>query len=119
MRKSEVLNYASKYAEGQQREMLLNRSRFFFDYSVSTLGAMPTRTLTRPLVLMLTNGSGQHDFQTAIPPTVDVQARWTDFGAPGRFTAQKTVVIQRLRIAALVSCLAMAAAMLAFVLSLR
>ena len=119
MRKSEVFNYASKYAEGPQREMLLDRSRFFFDYSVSTLGGMPTRTFTRPLVLMLTNGNGQRAFQTSAPAVAEIQESWGNVGAPAGFTAQKTIAIRRLRIAALVSCLAMAAAMLAFVLSLR
>jgi hypothetical protein len=39
--------------------------------------------------------------------------RWTDFGAPGRFTAQKTVAIQRLRIVAILSFLVATAAVLA------
>jgi hypothetical protein len=99
MRKSEVFNYASRYAPAADRVRFLERSRFFFDYSVSTLLAMPTRTLTRPLVLMLTNGNAQHWFQQqqdSDPPAM----RLPDFGVPARFIPQKTIALRRLRLIA-------------------
>ena len=99
MRKSEVFNYASRYAPAAERARLLERSRFFFDYSVSTLLRMPTRTLTRPLVLMLTNGNAQHWFQQqdSEPPAMPA----ADFGAPAHFIPQKTVALRRLRLIAI------------------
>lgn len=119
MRKSEVFNYASKYVESPERELLCDRSRFFFDYSVSTLLRMGTGTFTRPLVLMLTNGNGQHQFQISPPATMPGRGTSPDFGAPARFTAQKTRALRRLRIAAIIFGLAAGAAGIAITLGPR
>jgi hypothetical protein len=115
MRKSEVFNYASKYVDQGEREVLRDRSRFFFDYSVSTLLRMRTATFTRPLVLLLTNGNGQHGFQISPPVTVSILRTSADFGAPARFTPQKTLALRRLRIAAIIFVLAAAAAVIALI----
>jgi len=109
MRKSEVFNYASRYADSALRLRLLERSRFFFHYSISTLLGMPTRTFTRPLVLMLTNGNAQQVFQQMqyVPaPVVDMPR---DFGTPTRFVPQKKIALRRLAI--LAALLAAAAAL--------
>ena len=113
MRKSEVFNYASRYADGALRVRLLERSRFFFEYSTSTLLGMPTRTFTRPLVLMLTNGYGQQVFQQmqyAPPPVVDMPR---EFGTPTRFIPQKTIAFRRLAMLALLLAAAAALAIVA------
>src|SRR6476660_9348011 len=85
MRKSEVFNYASRYAGAGKRQRFLDRSRYFFDYSVSTLLTMPGRTFTRVLVLILTNGYAQEVFQRSLctePPVVQTDE---NFGTPTRF----------------------------------
>lgn len=56
MRKCEVFLFAAQHASGDARARFVERARFFFDYSVSTLLASPTRTLSRPLSLLLSNG---------------------------------------------------------------
>jgi len=105
MRKSEVFKYAAKHARGDERSRFLERSEFFFRYSTSTLAGMPTRTLARPVVILLTNGFmhaffQQHSDVTAPPPV------WTDsFGARELFVPQKTIALQR---AASISALALA-----------
>jgi len=56
--KSDVLAYAARYAGADEasRAGLLARSAFFVQYAVTTLAGMPTRTCTRPLVLLLSRG---------------------------------------------------------------
>jgi hypothetical protein len=56
LRKADVLALAAKYASSGDRAEFLERSRFFRDYSLETLGGMPTRRYTRPMVLVLGNG---------------------------------------------------------------
>ncbi len=57
IRKAAVFEFAAAYAEaGERRERFLGQARRFFDYAVTTLEAMPTRTLARPIVLLLAYG---------------------------------------------------------------
>jgi YetA-like protein len=53
LRKSEVFDRAAAFAEGEERLRFLERAEFFFDHSIATLQAMPTRRLCRPVVLLL------------------------------------------------------------------
>ena len=100
MRKSEVFNYASRYAGAGERQRFLDRSRYFFDYSVSTLLTMPGRTFTRVLVLMLTNGYAQEVFQRSLCTEPPVVQTYENFGTPTRFVSQRTIAIRRLRVIA-------------------
>jgi hypothetical protein len=96
MRKSEVFKYAAKHAEGEERALFLKQGDFFFRYSVDTLAAMPTRTLARPAVLLLSFGFMQayfkHHPETAAPRV----AFSADFGKPEVFVPQKTKAKKRL-----------------------
>ncbi len=56
MRKCEVFQAASRHAEADERRLLAERAAFFFDDVVRTLSGMPTRTLARPVVLLLSYG---------------------------------------------------------------
>lgn len=56
MRKADVFLWAAQHATGDERARFLERARFFFDYSVNTLSADCTRTFTRVVVLLLSNG---------------------------------------------------------------
>jgi hypothetical protein len=101
MRKSEVFKFAAKHATGAEKAKFLERADFFFRDSVSRLTAFPTRTLTRPVVLMLSHGYSQAHFQkhpdeTAPPPAVEVK----DFGAPEVFVPQKIIAKKRLKVLA-------------------
>jgi hypothetical protein len=94
MRKCDVLLYAAGHSDGEEREEFLKAAARFFDYSVTTLNEMPTRTLARPLVLMLSNGylylSPDAAAPRPTPPVVD------DFGAPTVFVPQKTLAKRRI-----------------------
>ena len=99
MRKSDVFKFAAKHAvDPRERSRFLERSDFFFRSSTTTLAAMPTRTLARPVVLMLGNGymhayfQAHPDHASAVP-----QAHDFDFGRPEIFIPQKVRVLRKLK----------------------
>lgn len=97
MRKSDVFKYAAKHASGMERDAFLERSTFFFQYSVITLKSMPTRTFCRPVVVLLGSGMMDAAFQKnpaiAGPPPKSSVA---DFGTPKPFTPQRMRAMRRL-----------------------
>ena len=102
MRKSEVFKFASKHATGSEKARLLERADFFFNDSVSRLTAFPTRTLARPVVLMLSFGYmhahfQQHPDESAPLPKAEV----SDFGKPEAFVPQKVTAKKRAKLLAL------------------
>jgi hypothetical protein len=111
MRKSEVFSYAAAHASGEERDRFLERAAFFFDASVATLLQMPTRTLTRPTVLMLTNGYRHLSPHVAAPRPTPAAAE--DFGVPSVFIPQKVLVKQRLTVSAGAVVVLLAVALLA------
>jgi hypothetical protein len=117
MRKSEVFKYAAKHAAGQERARFLERSEFFFRYAVTALAGMKTRTLARPVVLLLSYGYMHAYFQchpdVAAPPAQPDQ----DFGRPEVFVPQKVVALKRLKVLLAAATAAGAAAAL-YLLSL-
>jgi len=97
MRKCEVFQYAAKHAPRADRERFLERARFFFDYSVSTLTKMDTSGFTRPTVVLLTNGYSRAYFQKTVDAVAPAaNASLPDFGRPMRFRTQKEVAFRRL-----------------------
>ena len=88
MRKSHVLNVAAKYAEEPLRRACQNKARFFFDACLTDLLSFKTCTLTRPVVLLMTNGYVQaycdlhHDESAPLP------SQAYDFGFPRKFRPQ-------------------------------
>jgi hypothetical protein len=98
MRKSEVFQWASLHARGEERERFLERAASFFDYSIRTLSTMATKTLARPMVLLLSHGWSHSAFVKGIPnPEPDVSVAH-DFGAPQAFVPQKTRAVRKAKI---------------------
>jgi hypothetical protein len=100
MRKSEVFDAAARVAATtDERARFLERSHFFFESSTTTLAKMPTRSLARPVVLLLSNGLSRAfselkpNFRSLPAPEATY-----DFGSPESFTPQKTVAIRRFKI---------------------
>jgi hypothetical protein len=96
MRKSEIFKFAAKHAQGEERAAFLERSEFFFRYSTTALSGMKTRTLARPVVLLLSYGFMHayfhHNPNVAAPsPT----ATSHDFGRPEVFIPQKVKAKKR------------------------
>jgi len=92
LRKHEVLLFAARHATGDERELFLTCADAFFRDALAWLERMPTRTLTRPIVILLTHGFRQsHRRQhvgSAPPPRVGVN----------RFGVPETVICQRERV---------------------
>jgi hypothetical protein len=97
MRKSDVFKFAAKHAGGRERQVFLERSDFFFRASTTTLVGMPTRTLARPVVLLLGNGY-MHAYYQNHPEYASLapQHHDFDFGTPEAFIPQKARVIRKL-----------------------
>jgi hypothetical protein len=112
MRKSDVFEYAARHAAATERERFLERARFFFDASVSSLSGMSTRTFTRPVVLMLTNGYLHATSGPTRPAPAPDAAR--EFGRQRRFVPQRTKAVRAaaLMAAALVTLAAAAGLLL-------
>jgi hypothetical protein len=98
MRKSEVFKWAAWHAADAERARFLERARFFFDQSVRTLSSMETRTLARPVVLMLSFGWSQPAFEAALPPAVPCTADFSVYGSPTVFVPQRVRAIRRAKL---------------------
>ncbi len=99
MRKSEVFAYAARHAAGETRDRFFERAEFFYRYSVTTLTGMRTRTLARPVVLLLSFGFMHTWFeQQPFVPAPEPKQTINDFGQPTFFVPQKVRAIRRLKI---------------------
>ena len=95
VRKFEVLRLAARHASGAERDRFRERARFFLTDSLARLTAFPTRTLCRPVVLLLSLGyTAAHPDDAAPPPAVAV----SDFGRPERFVPQKERAMKRAKL---------------------
>ena len=96
MRKCDVFLAAARHAaDVDERHRYLERARFFFGYSVSALEEFPTRTLCRPVVLLLSFGwrwFGEHDGATMRAPQPLPRRDW---GPPPTFVPQKAQFMRR------------------------
>ncbi len=96
MRKVEVFQYAAKHAVGKDREAFLERAEWFFRYVETTLGGFPTKSLCRPVVLMLNFGWSRawwqsHPDASAPAPTAGAES----FDEWRMFVPQKAIAVQR------------------------
>jgi hypothetical protein len=98
MRKCEVLLLASLHAgDAAERQRLRDRAAFFFTSSTETLQGMPTRTLARPVVILLTNGFRMGWFTAHADATLpDPEAGTSpDPGTPRAFRPQRLRACRR------------------------
>ncbi len=101
LRKSQVFDFAALHAPEDGRARFVERARFFFDYAIRTLGEMPTRTLTRPMVLVLAYGFMRGAVgRSAKRSGPDDETPSAGFGRPAPFEPQKTTAKRRFLLAA-------------------
>ena len=93
MRKSDVFRIAARHALEAERETYRERSQFFYDYALSALDAAPTKALTRPVVILLTNGYA-HRGPSAIVDVPTLRTLPAVFPPAVPFVPQKTVAIE-------------------------
>jgi hypothetical protein len=95
IRKSDVLHYAVLHASGTDRALYDERARFFHRHSVESLAGMPTRTLARPVVVLLTCGF-LHSWRLHHPQAAEPAPKEAgDFGHPSRFVPQRIRATRR------------------------
>ncbi len=100
LRKSEVFMHAARHCGGELHDRLRERATFFFSYAVETLSRSPTCGLSRPLVLILTNGYMRCWFLERADPAPEPVVGQTNFGRPKRFVPQRTRAMRRAAVVA-------------------
>lgn len=88
IRKSNVFAFAAKYSSEPDRHVFVTKAGEFFATCVHDLCSFSTARLTRPLVLLLTNGFMQSYFLQHPEETAPCPAHNHDFGHPCAFTPQ-------------------------------
>jgi len=107
--KSETFLLAARYSDAEFRDRCVERADFFFRYALTTLRDMATRTLTRPMVLLLSHGYMHGYFQRHPPAPAPADTR-ADFGQPAVFEPQKVRAKKRFVILAAGAIVFLAAA---------
>ena len=98
MRKVEVFQFAAKHANGVEKEKFLERAEWFFRYVERTLPTFPTKSLCRPVVLMMKYGWSHNWWMknsTASAPEPTVNVSPDQFGEWKMFVPQKVIAIKR------------------------
>ena len=96
IRKCNVLLFAAKYSTEPWRSMFLGKARFFFEACLRDLAAYETCTLTRPVVILMTNAFMHAYFQAHPEEGAPLPASVPDYGRPKTFKPQLHE-LQRLR----------------------
>lgn len=109
--KSEVFDCAARHAPPNDRPQLIERAEFYFRYATVTLAGMPTRTVTRAVVLLLSHG-WMRAYCVREPAPVPALAPPHAINRARAFVPQKEVAMRRLRLAAVGSAVAAAALVL-------
>lgn len=117
VRKAEVFDLAALHAATPgDRALFLERARDFHTRALTSLAGMATRTRTRPLVLLLTNGYTRAWHETAVPAAPLSPAPPASWAPPVRFVPQKAVALRRLIWLAAAGVAALVGLVTAFVL---
>jgi hypothetical protein len=103
LRKAEVFNFAGKYASNEERSLFFERAEYFFKRALEMLAEHETRTLARPMVLLLSQG-WTHAWFRGNPelPTRISSTRPSQFAALVPFIPQKALALRRAKKIALV-----------------
>jgi hypothetical protein len=106
MRKSEVFKYASLHADQIEKQAFGERAGYFFENATRTLHSMKTKSLCRPIVILISFGWMQAWFDrhpdAGRPLPRKQEANWS---AQMKFTPQKTIALRRLKYLLLLTAL--------------
>jgi hypothetical protein len=98
-RKSDIFYYALMHAQGEERHAFKEQAVFYREYAVSKLASMDTRTLARPVVLLLSHG-WLHPWFNERPDIAAPAGPAATFGPPASFVPQKPRAMRRAMILA-------------------
>jgi YetA-like protein len=112
MRKSEVFKHAARHSAGADHARFIERADYFWRTSIETLNGSATRTLARPVVLMLSNGYS-HAAREERRPCASAPSgpAGCDHGTPVHFVPQREIAKRRLVALAGTSALALLASL--------
>ena len=97
VRKSEVFDLAALYAATDlERRRFLDCAREFHRRALEMLAAMPTRTRTRPVVLLLSYGFSRPWFEDRVLSLPLYPPEGSSWPAPSRFVPQRAIAVRRL-----------------------
>jgi hypothetical protein len=119
IRKWHVLAYAAKWASSSKEQIeLMERAEFFFNHSLNTLETFPTKSLCRPVVLLMNYGWQREKLKNTplVGNPVPEHQRFEKFRS---FTPQKTIAVKRAKkviLGAVVALSAMLVAGIAYLL---
>jgi hypothetical protein len=111
MRKWHVLQYAAwlNGDDPERAKRFQEKADFFFDYACQTLHRMPTRTLCRPVVLMMQFGWQREWFRRNPQPPVKLPEHlFAHFPPRESFTPQRTIAIRRAKLLLVASAIGFA-----------
>jgi hypothetical protein len=96
IRKSDAFYLAALYAEGDDRARFVERGQFFFRTAVETLERSATRSLARPVIVMLSSGL-LHSWFQAHPSAQGARSDACEhFGLQEHFVTQRQRAKKRL-----------------------
>jgi hypothetical protein len=102
IRKGDIFFHAARHAERSERDRFLERAEFFYRYAVDALSGMPSRTLCRPVAIMMGNGYMRnwfalHPDEAAPQDAAGLATPLGDdeFGEPEIFVPQKVRALRR------------------------
>jgi hypothetical protein len=98
MRKSDVFAHAARHADAGDRALFMERAEFFWRNSVTTLGSFATRTLCRPIVVLLSSGLMYPWLVRHPEGSAPSGTTFDDFGPFERFVPQKAVALRRIKL---------------------
>ncbi len=99
MRKSNVFDFAAKYAESKElREKFLERAEYFYSTCLTDLQDFDTRYFTRSLVMLMTYGV-MRDYFRKYPThkTIAINCQEYDFDSTSEFVPQKYIAVKRVK----------------------
>jgi hypothetical protein len=88
IRKTNVFHFAAKYAGPGERAKFSRKAEEFFTACISDLLTFSTARLTRPLVLLITNGFMHPYLLVHQEESGPCPEQWYDFGRPRKFRYQ-------------------------------
>ena len=98
MRKWQVLEHASRYEHDDgQRKKMRQKADEFYDYVLDYLSESPTKSLCRPVVLLLNFGWQRKWLLENRDDRLVTEEIRDDFVQPQRFTPQRAVAIKRFK----------------------
>jgi len=99
LRKSNVLEWAARYNNGEKRQHFLQKANSFYQNCFRDLEPYPTKTCTRPLIILLQYGIRHGGFQAEdVWMTNERSNVRKNFGVPQQFNPQRRLAEGNLKV---------------------